>query len=53
MDVLDLDLVQPHNAASHDDFANDISAQATAAWEPAVRWDDEYALKRLAEVRSV
>jgi hypothetical protein len=31
----------------------DIAAQASAAWEAAVCWDDEYAVKRLAEVRVV
>ena len=29
------------------------AAQASAAWEAAVCWDDEYAIKRLAEVRAV
>ena len=36
-----------------DDGAHDIAAQASAAWEAAVRWDDEYAVTRLAEVREV
>ncbi|MGO7164276.1 aminoglycoside phosphotransferase, partial [Rhizobium johnstonii] len=27
--------------------------QASAAWEAAVCWQDEYAVKRLAEVRAV
>jgi Ser/Thr protein kinase RdoA (MazF antagonist) len=31
----------------------DLAAQASAAWEAAVCWDDEYAVKRLAEVRAV
>ena len=31
----------------------DIAAQASAAWEAAVCWEDEYALKRLAEVRAI
>jgi hypothetical protein len=35
------------------DGAHDIAAQASAAWEAAVCWDDEYAIKRLAEVRAV
>jgi hypothetical protein len=30
-----------------------IAAQASAAWEDAVCWDDGYAVKRLAEVRAV
>lgn len=53
VDVPDLDLVLPGNAAGLDDGAYDIAAQASAAWEAAVCWDDEYAVKRLAEVRAV
>jgi len=53
VDVPDLDLVLPHNAADLDDTAHDIAAQASAAWEAAVCWNDEYAIKRLAEVRPV
>lgn len=53
VDVPDLDLVLPGNAAGLDDGAHDIAAQASAAWEAAVCWRDEYAVKRLAEVRSV
>ncbi len=53
VDVPDLDLVLPHNAADLDDGAHDIAAQASAAWEAAVCWDDEYARKRLAEVRAL
>ena len=39
VDVPDLDLVLPHNAAGLDDDAHDIAAQAWAAWEAAVCWD--------------
>jgi len=53
VDVADLDLVLPHNAAGLDDGAYDIAAQASAAWEAAVCWDDEYSIERLAEVRAV
>jgi Ser/Thr protein kinase RdoA (MazF antagonist) len=53
VDVPDLDLVLPHNAAGLDHSAHDIAAQASAAWEAAVCWDDEYAVKRLGEVRAV
>jgi len=53
VDVPDLDLVLPHNAADLDNIALDIAAQASAAWEAAVCWDDEFAVKRLAEVRVV
>jgi Ser/Thr protein kinase RdoA (MazF antagonist) len=49
VDVPDLDLVLPHNAAGLDD---DIAAQALAAWAAAVCWDDEHAVKRLAEARA-
>jgi hypothetical protein len=52
VDVPDLDLVLPHNAAGLDDGAHDIGAQASAR-EAAVCLDDEYAIKRLAEVRAV
>ena len=48
VDVPDLDLVLPHNAAGLDDGAHDIAAQASAAWAAAVCWDDEYSVKRLA-----
>jgi len=57
VDVADLDLVLPHNAAGLDDAALDVAAQASAAWEAAVCWDpsgaDEFAVNRLAEVRAV
>jgi Ser/Thr protein kinase RdoA (MazF antagonist) len=51
-DVPHLDLVLPDNAADLDDDTYDIASQASAAWEAAVCWDDEYAVKRLAEVRA-
>jgi Ser/Thr protein kinase RdoA (MazF antagonist) len=53
VDVPELDLVLPGNAADLDDGAYDIAAQASAAWEAAVCWDDDYSVKRLAEVRAV
>ena len=53
VDVPDLDLVLPHNAAGLDGGAHDIAAQASAAWEAAVCWNDEFSIKRLAEVRAV
>ena len=53
VDVPDLDLVLPYNAAGLEGSAYDIAAQASAAWEAAVCWQDEYAIKRLAEVRAV
>ena len=31
----------------------DVAAQASAAWEAAVCWGDDYAVRRLAEVRAV
>jgi hypothetical protein len=46
-------LALPHNAAGLDAAAHDIAAQASAAWEAAVCWEDAYAIKRLAEVRGV
>jgi hypothetical protein len=55
VDVPELDLVLPYNAAGLDDDTYDVAAQAGAAWEAAVCWDpsgtDEFAVKRLAEVR--
>src|SRR3954453_21904574 len=53
VDVPDLDLVLPHNAAGLDEGAHDIAAQAWSAWAAAVCWDDEYSVERLAEVRAV
>jgi Ser/Thr protein kinase RdoA (MazF antagonist) len=53
VDVPDLDLALPHNAAGLDEDALDVAAQASAAWEAAVCWDDEVAIRRLAEVRAV
>ncbi len=53
VDVPDLDLVLPNNAAGLDDIAYDVAAQASAAWEAAVCWDDDYAVNRLSEVRTV
>ncbi len=57
VDVPDLELALPHNAAGLDDAAYDIAAQAEAAWEAAVCWDpsgtDPYAARRLAEVRAI
>jgi Ser/Thr protein kinase RdoA (MazF antagonist) len=53
VDVPDLDLVLPYNAADLDADAHDIAAQAAAAWEAAVCWDDDYSVRRLAEVRAI
>jgi Ser/Thr protein kinase RdoA (MazF antagonist) len=53
VDVSDLDLVLPYNAAGLEGGAHDIAAQASAAWEAAICWGDEYAIKRLAEVRTM
>jgi len=53
VDVPDLDLVLPHNAAGLEGAEQDIAAQASAAWEAAVCWRDAYAVSRLAEVRAI
>lgn len=54
VDVPDLDLGSlPHNAAGLEGPARDIAAQASAAWEAAVCWDDEYSKQRLAEVKAI
>jgi aminoglycoside phosphotransferase (APT) family kinase protein len=52
VDVPDLDLALPNNAASLDETAHDIASQASAAWEAAVCWDDDFSMRRLAEVRA-
>ena len=52
VDVPDLDLALPHNAAGLQDDAHDIPAQASSATEAAGCWDDAYAVERLAEVRA-
>ena len=51
VDVPDLDLALPYNASGLSARAHDISAQASAAWEAAVCWDDSHAVKELAKVR--
>lgn len=53
VDVPELDLVLPQNAAGLDEDAFDIASQASAAWEAAVCWDDDFSKKRLAEVRPI
>ncbi len=53
VDVADLDLDLPFNAAGFEGDAHDIVAQASAAWEAAVCWNDDYSVRRLAEVRPV
>jgi Ser/Thr protein kinase RdoA (MazF antagonist) len=54
VDVPDLDFGSlPHNAAGLDSIARDIAGQASAAWEAAICWDDDYSKGRLAEVRPV
>ena len=53
VDVPALDLPLPHNAAGLEGQARDTAEQATAAWEAAICWKDDYAVRRLAEVRAV
>jgi len=53
VDVADLDLALPYNAADLDERALDAASQASAAWEAAVCWDDQFSIQRLAEVRPV
>ena len=40
VDVPDLDLVLPHNAADLEEHAYNVARQASAAWEAAVCWDE-------------
>ena len=53
VDVPELDLVLPHNGAGLEGEAHDTAAQASAAWEAAVCWKDDYAVSQLAKVRPV
>jgi Ser/Thr protein kinase RdoA (MazF antagonist) len=53
VDVPALDLILPHNGAGLDDTEHDLAHQAQAAWEAAICWKDDYAMRRLAEVRTV
>src|SRR3954468_15043349 len=56
VDVPDLDLVLPHNAAGLDDDTLDVATQAWAAWDAALCYTSgyhEFAAERLAEVRAV
>ncbi len=53
VDVPDLDLLQPHNAADLDTDTWDIAHQASAAWEAAACWKNDFSITRLAEVRAV
>jgi Ser/Thr protein kinase RdoA (MazF antagonist) len=53
VDAPDIDLALPHNAAGLEGGAHDIASQASAAWEAAVCWGDEHAVRKLAEVRAV
>ncbi len=53
VDVPDLDLVLPYNAAGLQGDAHDIASQASAAWDAAVCWGDAHAIQKLAEVRAV
>jgi thiamine kinase-like enzyme len=53
VDVPALDLALPHNAAGLDVDELDVASQAAAAGEAAVCWKDDYAVRRLAQVRPV
>ena len=53
VDVAELDLVLPFNAAGLIGELHDMASQASAAWEAAVCWRDDFAIRRLASVRPV
>ncbi|MEV8378183.1 phosphotransferase [Kribbella sp. NPDC056861] len=53
VDVADLDLLLPYNAAALSETAHDIATQAFTAWDAARCWGHEFALQQLAEVRAV
>jgi Ser/Thr protein kinase RdoA (MazF antagonist) len=53
-DVAEIDLgALPGNAAGFEAAALDIATQAATAWQAAVCWKDDYAVRKLAEVRPV
>ena len=51
VDIPELDFALPGNPAGLDDDSYDVAFQASAAWEAAVCWDDDYSKMRLAQVR--
>jgi Ser/Thr protein kinase RdoA (MazF antagonist) len=53
VDVPELDLALPYNGAGLEGDMRDAAEQAAAAWEAAVCWKDDYAVRRLSEVRPV
>ena len=56
VDVPDIDLVFPHNAAGLDEATYDLAAQAWAAWDAALCYTSgyhEFAAERLAEVHTL
>lgn len=53
VDVPELDLVLPHNAGDLIEPDLDHAHQASCAWEAAVCWKDDHAVRMLAEVRPV
>lgn len=53
VDVPDFDLALPHNAAGLVGGARDTAEQAAAAWDAAICWQDDFSMRRLAEVRPV
>ncbi|MEM7723119.1 MAG: phosphotransferase [Pseudomonadota bacterium] len=53
VDVPDLDLALPDNAAGLSATDYDAARQAVSAWEAAVCWGGDYGWKRLAEVRDI
>src|SRR3954454_1837280 len=53
VDVADLDLLLPHNAAHLSDHAHDEAEQAFVAWDAARCWGHEFAVEQLAKVRPV
>ncbi len=53
VDVPELDLDLPDNAAGFGADEADMVAQASAAWEAAVCWKDDHAVSQLALVRPI
>ncbi len=53
VDVSLLDLVLPGNGAALEGDTRDLAEQASAAWEGAICWPDDYSKSQLALVRPV
>lgn len=53
VDIPALDLILPHNGGDLQGREYDTAHQAQSAWEAAICWKDDYAVRKLAAVRPV